>query len=608
MKSETRQPDSQTVPPAEEMMTSTGRKQASSICQRTFVRTFTIVVLSLVGTNMAQAQTFSVLHNFNTSWQPPGTLVRDTAGNLYGVYADTVFKLDTAGNITVLSVFSPVSGFGGLRGSGVNPDLVVDAAGNLYGTTPQGGLVHCFIDSAGRIIDVGCGMVFKLDPAGQKTVLYNFNGPNLGNDGAFPNSRLVRDSASNIYGTTSGGGANDCSRPGIAMGCGTIFKLDTSGNETVLNNIAATGLVMDTAGNLYGIRGESIYKLDKIGAFTVLYAFTGGTDGYDPRGALAIDGSGNLYGTTYTGGLSSCMTGGTVGCGVVFKVDPGGKETVLYSFTGGSSDGANPKGGVVLDAAGNIYGTTSQGGAANVGTVFKLDTTGTETVLHNFTSGTDGGNPSPGLVLDPAGNLYGSGKSSGNLSCGSGGWDVIFKIAPATPDFSLSSSTFSPNTISPGKSSTSTLSITGVAGFSSSITLSCSVQPSPVQAPQCSISPSSVTPGTPATLTVTTTAPTRAFHSGTGSELFYALWLPLMGFVAVRACGGRPKRTLASILLGCVLVTGLIFETACGGGSTRRNTGGGSLGTPAGTYTVTIAGADSSGSLQHSTTTTITVQ
>src|SRR5262249_46828840 len=152
------------------------------------------------------------------------------------------------------------------------------------------------------------------------------------------------------------------------------FKLDTSDQETILYNSAASPSVRDAAGNIYGVRGQSVFKLDKSGTYTDIYTFTSGTDGGNPQGGLAMDDSGNLYGTTNIGGLSSCMTqGGAIGCGVVFKVGPNGKETVLYAFTGGSSDGANPNGGLVFDSLGNLYATTSHGGTADVGTVFKLD-------------------------------------------------------------------------------------------------------------------------------------------------------------------------------------------------------------------------------------------
>jgi uncharacterized repeat protein (TIGR03803 family) len=569
-------------------------------------------VLLLIAVTSAQAQTYTVLFN----GQAGGSLVRDAAGNLYGVSGTTVFKLSTSGVVTQLHMFPSLQGWGTTRGSGINPDLILDPAGNLYGTTPQGGLQNCFIQTSSGFVAVGCGTVFKLDAAGGLTTLYSFKGGNTGPDGAFVSSGLTRSAAGNLYGSTDHGGTYNCSVPGvIALGCGTGFKLDTSGNETILGSNGynpGSGLVLDAAGNIYGVRGESILKLDKSGTYTVLYAFTSGTDGGNPQGSLAIDASGSLYGTTNIGGLSSCMTGGAaIGCGVVFKLDLNGQETVLYTFTGGSNDGANPNGGLVLDSSGNIYGTTSHGGSADFGTVFKLDPNGVETQLHDFTNGADGGSPKSGVVLDAAGNLYGSASTGGDPSCGSSGCGVIFKIAPAKPDFSISASAFSPNRISPGGSASSTLSITSVAGFSGKVSLSCSVKPSSALSPKCSITPNSVMPGNAATLTLTTTGPSGTLRSKFGSGLFYALWLPLMGLVVRTRPFGTKEKTrrngvAAGMLLGGILAISLVPQIACGGGasSTSRL----SNGTPTGSYTITVTGADSSGSLQHSATTTVTVQ
>jgi len=570
------------------------------------------LVLLLIALTSGQAQTYTVLF----SGQAQGSLVRDAAGNLYGVSGTTVFKLDTAGIVTQLHTFPSLQGWGTTRGSGVNPDLVLDPAGNLYGTTPQGGLQNCFIQTSSGFVDVGCGTVFKLDATGGLTMLYSFKGGNTGPDGAFASSGLIRDAGGNLYGSTDHGGAYNCSIPGvIALGCGTVYKLDTSGIETILGSNGynpGSGLALDVAGDVYGVRGESILKLDKSGTYTVLYAFTSGTDGGNPQGGLAIDAAGNLYGTTNIGGLSSCMTGGAaIGCGVVFKVDPNGKETVLYTFTGGSSDGANPNGGLVLDSSGNIYGTTSHGGTADFGTVFKLDPNGVETLLHDFTNGADGGSPKSGVILDAADNLYGSASTGGDPSCGSSGCGVIFKIAPAKPDFSISASAFSPNRISPGGSASSTLSITSVAGFNGNVSLSCSVTPSSALAPKCSISPNPAMPANSVTLTVTTTGPSATLRSNFSSGLFYVLWLPLMSLVVKARPFGTKEKTqrnglTAGMLLGSILVVGLVLQIACGGGasSTTRL----SNATPTGMYTITVTGADGSGSLQHSTTTTLTVQ
>jgi uncharacterized repeat protein (TIGR03803 family) len=297
---------------------------------------------------------------------------------------------------------------------GANPldGVILDGADNLYGTTQYGGYL---------CLPPGCGTVFKLDTTGTKAVLHAFRGPPL--DGNYPLARLLRDPAGNLYGTTIYGGHSRCDG-----GCGTVFKLDTTGKETVLHSFTGgatdgalpeAGLVRDAAGNLYGTtcRGGgsdsgTVFKLDRTGAAeTVLHSFTGGADGSCPIAGLLRDATGNLYGTTTRGGASACDP--PYGCGTVFKVDTSGNETVLYRFTG-PPDGQYPEDNLVRDAAGNLYGTTVLGGASacnppyGCGTVFRLDTTGREVVLHRFTGGADGAKPFAGLVRDAAGNLYGT--------------------------------------------------------------------------------------------------------------------------------------------------------------------------------------------------------
>jgi uncharacterized repeat protein (TIGR03803 family) len=239
----------------------------------------------------------------------------------------------------------------------------------------------------------------------------------------------VRDSAGNLYGTTAVGGA-------FLMG--TVFKLDTSGAMTILHSFNGpdgagpySRLVRDTAGNLYGttLRGGSnadgtVFKLDPAGNEVVLYNFAGTPDGEAPFGSLVRDSTGNVYGTTYLGGA--------YGFGTVFKVDPTGAETVLYSFTG-LADGGLPWAGVVRDAAGNLYGTTVSGGdltcfpPAGCGTVFKLDAAGNETVLHSFgpSFSGDGNFPVGRLMRDAAGNLFGTAQNGGAYGQG-----TIFKLKP----------------------------------------------------------------------------------------------------------------------------------------------------------------------------------
>jgi uncharacterized repeat protein (TIGR03803 family) len=306
---------------------------------------------------------------------------------------------------------------GGTDGEGPNGSVVRDAAGNLYGTTSYGGAFSN-------------GTVFKLDTTGLETVLYSFTG---GSDGSIPLAGPILDAAGNLYGTTEAGGDLTCNG---GVGCGTVFELDTTGEETVLHSFTGkdgtspiAGVIRDAAGNLYGTTPQggrfssgTVFKLDSIGEETVLYTFTGGrggTDGYYPDGALIRDAAGNLYGTTQLGGNYSF--------GTVFKLDSTGKETVLYRFRGGSS-GDQPVGGVIMDKAGNLYGATEVGGYYFDGTVYKLNPVGNKTVLYNFAGGTDGSLPVAGVIADTAGNLYGTTQYGGDVTCFGGGCGTVFKL------------------------------------------------------------------------------------------------------------------------------------------------------------------------------------
>ena len=318
------------------------------------------------------------------------------------MFQGTIFKIDANGNESIIHSFS-----GGVNdGAYPSGNLVADSVGNLYGTAIGGGVA-------------GNGVVFKLDPVtGKLTVLYSFTG--LGGDGFPPGYGVVRDSDGNLYGTTVGGGIQaDC-----ANGCGTVFKLDPAGNETVLYSFRdeldgydPVGLVMDTTGNLFGATtlGKqskgAVYKIDSAGDFSVLTPSVGTT-----RGKLILGKHGLLYGTT--------MAGGASGLGSVYAIIPDGTETVLFSFTGGS--GYAPYAGVLQGKAGNLYGTTYYGSSNCSGEVFKLDnTTHAFSIVHCFNSQTDGANPEGGLVQDSAGNIYGTA-----LQGGSTGKGTVFKIIP----------------------------------------------------------------------------------------------------------------------------------------------------------------------------------
>jgi uncharacterized repeat protein (TIGR03803 family) len=403
---------------------------------------FLVLVLAMGTATRGQAQTFTVLYSFSGA-SPNAGLVMDAAGNLYGTTSQggagggTVFKLDSAGNETVLHSFT-----GGSDGAFPSGGLILDRAGNLYGTTSQGGSGTC----GGGLVG-GCGTVFTVNTSGHETVLYSFAGPP--GDGAGPSS-LIMDTAGNLYGTTGGGGSGICS----GTGCGTVFKLDTSGHETVLYSFAggsdgaASRLsIVDAAGNLYGTASGGflggvcapttvgcgkVFKLDTSGNETVLYDFTGPPgDGAFPTLSI-MDAVGSLYGTTGTGGSGACNNTGLMlpGCGTVFKLDPSGHETVLYSFAGGS-DGEVPE-GVIIDTAGNLYGTTEFGGGGIFttccGTVFRLDPAGHETILHTFTGGSNGALPNGGLIINRAGNFYGTTTSGGTGLVG-----IVFKLSSLKP-------------------------------------------------------------------------------------------------------------------------------------------------------------------------------
>ena len=417
------------------------------------IRTASVIVcgallLTVVMPSAATAQSLVVLHTFSGQFHSDGSspsagLVADSAGNLYGTTYDggtfdfgTVFELPAGGGEKILHNFT-----GGMDGAYPTAALVVDSSGNLYGTTKLGGHGAC---------DIGCGVVFKMTPQGKETVLYAFRDDS---DGAIPLGGVVRDAAGNLYGTAASGGilTGACA---ANSGCGVVFKLDSSGHETVLYRFTGSGdglqptspLVRDSSGNLYGTTGwfgnsvcvvdgsGRVYKIDRTGKETVLYSFTGGVDGGTPGpGALAMDSAGNLYGATVGGGDLSCSLTNGLGCGVVFKIDPSGNETVLYAFSG-IGDGGIPQGGVVRDSNGTLYGTTSEGGSlggpcpsVGCGVVFKI-AAGSETVQHSF-QGTDGQTPNGNLLLRKS-NLYGTTTTGGSNGSGGNNDGVAFQLLP----------------------------------------------------------------------------------------------------------------------------------------------------------------------------------
>ena len=393
----------------------------------------------------AEKVLYSFKDNGTDGHYPEASLVFDAAGNLYGTTiaggADghgTVFQLAPGASGTwTQTVLHSFAGEG--DGEGPAAGLTFNADGNLYGTTVGGGTYSY-------------GTVFELTPGSDtwsETVLHSFAGHPT--DGEYPYAGLIFDAAGNLYGTTYEG----------SVGAGTVFELVPGAGtwtESVLYTFGSNGahdggrpyasLIFDAAGNLYsttyvpGIRGGReialVFQLKPGagGSWTerMLYGcdIRGCADqGADARGNVIFDAAGNLYSTTSVGGAYVKNCGG-VGCGTVFqltrKSNGNWTEKVIHSF-GNGKDGSGPMAGLVLDTAGNMYGTTQAGGVYGGGTVFRL-TLGTngrwaEKVLHSFGKGKDGANPDGSLILGAAGNLYGTTTNGGAHHSG-----TVFEITP----------------------------------------------------------------------------------------------------------------------------------------------------------------------------------
>jgi uncharacterized repeat protein (TIGR03803 family) len=381
-----------------------------------------VVALSFWSVSAEAKDGFKVLYNFNgtpDASHPFGALLRTGDGSLNG----TTFGGGTVSEGAVFRLASDgtesvLHSFTGGATDGAEPlaELIADEAGNLYGTTQVGG-------------SKDDGAVFKITPSGTESVLHFFTDKP---DGATLAAGLLLGKDGNLYGGTVVGGKSQL---------GTLFQMSVGGATTILHSFngndgvgPSRSLISDKAGNLYGTTDTfgdfghgTIFKLTTTGKLRTLYAFSGGSDGGEPESSLVRDKDGNLYGTTQARGIANCNYGWG-GCGVVFKLAPDGTETTLYSFTGGD-DGGQPSAGLIIDAAGNLYGTTEFGGSANCthgcGVVFRIAPDSTEITLHAF-SGQDGSSPVARLTADGKKtfkHLYGV-TSDG----GSSGHGTIFEI------------------------------------------------------------------------------------------------------------------------------------------------------------------------------------
>jgi uncharacterized repeat protein (TIGR03803 family) len=485
-----------------------------------------IFTVTLLATSMrAAAQSEVVLHSFDISGtdgiEPVGNVIFAGATHLYGTTPSggtsgrgTVFELAAKRGVWSEMIPHPFD-FNYTDGTGPSSGVLLHV-GKLYGTTQGGGTN-------------GYGTVFELTyTAGTgwtQTFPYSFG---AAPDGQYPSSGLIFANG-DFYGTTSGGGASVACYNGT--GCGTVFKLTpvTGGGwtETVVHSFGngsdgqvPVGLLFH-GGNLYGttedggLNGEGmVFELNpKTGGEKDLHDFPPnngtGTDGAIPYVGLTVDTAGDLYGTT--------SQGGTYNYGIAFKLTAKTwVETVLHDFDNNAVDGAFPS-GLILDSSGNLYGTTLEGGANNSGIAFELvpGTPWTETILYSFCSSsscTDGKFPSSGLTFDTTGNLYGTTQEGGAY-----GWGTVFGII--LHSFTLSASP-SALTVAQGSSVTSTISVADINGFAGNVTLTASGLPKGVTA---SFSPPSTSSVSTLTLTASATAKITTANvtvTGTSGSLY----------------------------------------------------------------------------------------
>jgi uncharacterized repeat protein (TIGR03803 family) len=416
-------------------------------------------VLTIAASPAAQAQTFHVIHTFtgkDGGWPYAGVTI-DSSGNLYGTTYTygakgygVVYRIKPAGSSWTFNTLYTFTG--GKDGAFPAARVILGPSGTLYGTTQGLG----YSGSYGTVFNLRppttCGTSFC---PWKITTLYAFKGEPDCNGETNSFSDLVFDTKGNIYGTTYNGGVHN---NGQALNEGCVFKLtptSTGGyTEKVIYSFGGTnpkegrhpfaGLIVDKAGNLYGTTSEggsscssgfegtcgTVYELvPSSGGYTEkqLYLFKGAGDGANPFGGVIFDSAGNLYGSTENGGFK--------GGGAAFKLTPGANGTwsyvPLYSFVGGSFCG--PYGNLALDGAGNLYGTTYCSGGT-YGNVFELTPTGTYTSLHSFTDLSDGSNPMSNVTFDAKGNLYGTDASGANQTCTNSGPNtgcgVVWKITP----------------------------------------------------------------------------------------------------------------------------------------------------------------------------------
>ena len=378
-----------------------------------------VCAASLLGMAMAiasPAQTFTTLAVFNDTngLEPEAALVQGLDGNFYGTTDEgpaassygTIFMVTPTGVLTTLYSFS------GTDGANPTATLVLGTDGNFYGTTFQGGNLTC----GGGF---GCGTVFQYTPGGTLTSLHSFDRT----DGGFPSSGLVQATDGNFYGTTTQAGDYHA----CPVGCGTLFKITASGTLTTVHNFQGTdgaspsgSLMQGTDGSFYGTTSMggpggygTIFKFTMGGTLTTLFSFDL-TDGQAPVGGVVQAADGNFYGTTI--GEPGCEG---IDCGTFFKMTPAGDLTTLHEFN--PRKGYDPLARLLQATDGNFYGLTRDGGINGdcCGTIFRIGPAGSLTTLYEFPGIPVGQSPTAGLMQATDGNLYGTTTNGGALGAGS---------------------------------------------------------------------------------------------------------------------------------------------------------------------------------------------
>jgi uncharacterized repeat protein (TIGR03803 family) len=406
-------------------------------------RAYAVSLLCAATALTLSAQTFTTLHSFSyTDGADPyyGALVQGTDGNLYGTTSDggangggTVFKITPSGTLTTLYDFcSQTVDTECLDGQSPQGGLIQAADGDFYGTTEEGGA------------NADGGTVFKITPSGTLTTLYNFCSQPACTDGAAPLATLVQTANGDFYGTTVTGGANNT----CLYGCGTVFKITTSGSLTTLYNFCSqsncvdgetpyAGLVQAIDGDLYGTTGYggadgsgTVFRITASGALTSLYSFCGQDgcpDGHTPASPLVQASNGDFYGTTLTGAINNGAT--------LFRITPKGALTTLYRFNSTGSYAA-----LVQATNGDLYGTVTYGGAYHSGMIYKTTPSGTVIKLFSFCGQSgcaDGAAPVAGLVQDTNGDLYGTtfvGGAGPSVTCPTG-CGTVFRLSAGLQPF-----------------------------------------------------------------------------------------------------------------------------------------------------------------------------